>query len=261
MTLGEFIIGKQTEILIIPDKYKITVDQTANYILFELPYALDHHCWDLQPPNLLGRRTSLLEFKHYRQNGSKFWSCKPGISLYFAVAKDNIKILQKEGYSYPELKIGKTSFRVNVSGGGGPLWTDHLGANVSCCTNLPKTTLKEISHHALTVQTAEAAGVNLPAPTNHGADEINNALARQTLLPKLTKGQTIVLQTGFSVQGSTEVLFEFRQSSQKLRCSYNGQQVAVSLARVDWSSTAAKNHSIVRTTANLTQTHIHESTR
>lgn len=257
----EAIIGQQKEIIVIPDKYKVIIDPTHPYILFELPYSLDHNCWQLQPPNLLGRHISLLEFKHYRKNGSKFWSKRPGVNLFFAVDKQKIRIMPKEGLSYPELKVGAIPFSTSVSGGGGPIWTDYLSTQVSCMTNLPKRILMDIANAALTTSEASNLGIQLPKLENTSAPEIDDALARQAQLHGLVKGQKIMLKPGFTVRGDNTLYFESRSSSQKLLCTHQGSPVAVSLPRVDWVQTATQNQKPFKTSANLNQNNIPTSSQ
>ena len=223
-----------------------------SYIVFRFPYTLDHAGATFTSPKLLGTRACLQEYKHYRQGGSKFWSARPGVDLYFAVDKAKIRILVDEGHSFPVLRVGNSEFKTTVSGGGGTMWTDYLGTNVTVCSNVKLAILKEIATHAIDPQAAKIMGVSLPAHV--AADvRIDDALARLASTKRLVSGNPIMLKDGFSVYGQRKLEFDHWASPQMLSCKITGSTVRASLCRIDWTETAKLNSFSAKTTANLNQ--------
>jgi len=114
-------------ICVVPGKFMVI---TLGFILPLQTTTFDH-------PNLARRNVKILEFKHYRENGSKFWTAHAGVELSFIVPKDKIEIILAPHYSYVKALIGGRKFTFSVSGGSSRNdngWEDWLGnsAHVGC---------------------------------------------------------------------------------------------------------------------------------
>jgi len=69
-----------------PGKYHVALEDKP-FLLLRFPFTLDHAGVRFMHPNLLARFTDIQEYKHYRKDGSKFWSARPGVDLLIAVEK------------------------------------------------------------------------------------------------------------------------------------------------------------------------------
>lgn len=83
-----------------------------------------------------------LEFKHYRDDGSKYWTSRNGIEYLFAVQKKDVRLLDKVTYSYPILVLpGGEQITLNTSGGTWAKgWADFIGNITDACVNHPQKT-------------------------------------------------------------------------------------------------------------------------
>lgn len=64
-----------------------------------------------------GQVNTIMEFKHYRKNGSKFSSTIPGVEFYFCIPKKHIRVLPKMGHSFVYVEINGVEVCLNVCGG------------------------------------------------------------------------------------------------------------------------------------------------
>ena len=105
---------------------------------------------------LAARRSRLHEFKHYRGDGSKFWTAKPGVDLWFIVPRTAIRLLPEEGHSYVPAEINGVKVTFNVSGGTAPGgWTDWIGSRVSVSVGHPVADLRKVAEVAVRDEAAE----------------------------------------------------------------------------------------------------------
>ena len=108
------------------DRYEISI-QEGDYLVVEVGNKANTRSAKFNHPNIAATEKRIYEFKHYRSNGSKFWTRCAGISFYFIIPKTAIKILPEKGYSYIKAEINGVKVSFNVSGGGGSgVWTDYL---------------------------------------------------------------------------------------------------------------------------------------
>ena len=177
LQIPDIPIYGQTSIEVLPGKYCVTLEDKP-FILFRFPFTLDHAGVRFMHPNLLARFTDTQEYKHYRENGSKFWSARPGVDILMAVDKRLIRLVKAEGFSYPKLRIGNAEITTSVGGGGGGTWTDFISTRVTVCTNIKFTTLREIARLAMTPEQALKAGVTVEQPPSSESLFLANSLAR-----------------------------------------------------------------------------------
>jgi hypothetical protein len=241
----------RTSIEVLPGNYHVTLEDKP-FLLLRFPFTLDHAGVRFMHPNLLARFTDTQEYKHYRKNGSKFWSARPGVDLLIAVEKRLIRLVKEDGGTYPKLRIGNAEITTSVGGGGGSIWTDFISTNVTVCTNVKLAALQEIARLAMTPEQALKAGVTVEPPASNGSQFLANSLARMDSAKRLVAGSKIVLHDQYSVQNSQELDFVKWVNGQRMICiTKNGTQAWVSLCRVDWVKTSAANNIPVRTPAAL----------
>ena len=120
------LLSECGKVIKVNDKYTIEIPDGENLIVcagFDIKKKL---CTTFKHPNIAASEKKVFEFKHSRNNGSKFWTQKAGINHYFIIPKNQIRVFKYEGYSYVEGLIGDVRVTFNVSGGGSFGWTDWM---------------------------------------------------------------------------------------------------------------------------------------
>jgi len=199
---------------------------------------------DFRHPNMLARQWVVHEFKHYRDSGGKFWTSRAGLDVYFAVHKTAIQLVKYNGLSYPVVKIGDELFTLNVSGGGGGIWTDWIRNTASTCVDLPMKKLKVVAAQSLPVAEAVDLGVKLefePLSDAH-LTKLNDDLARQCL-GDLKPGMQLCLASGYTANGGETTLTILYREGQKFvaEAGWRRERIRVPLRCVGWAATAAAN--------------------
>jgi hypothetical protein len=100
-------------------------------------------------PNIAATSKEVHEFKHYRNNGSKFWTSRAGINHYLVIPRNQIKLLPEKGYSYIKAEINGVKVSFNVSGGGGNGWTDFLSTSAHTSINHKLSDFKKVCEVAV----------------------------------------------------------------------------------------------------------------
>ncbi len=260
MLLSE--VSKKTHVI---DEYFMTTDE-APFIILKVGYLPNRASFDFDHPKMLAREVDVLEFKHYRANGSKFWTSKLGSYLYFAVPKDKIEIVPKDGGSYPEVIIDGVQMTLSVSGGttdGG--WNDWVGGITSTFVNMPKKKLNAIVNAAMTVAEAKQAGITLDfdrrpswiktdeeweKEKKREADRIHEMVCKHVIMPQLDEGWRVQLHGAYSIGGSSGP-FIVNQPKQKRKkhvrvgsTNYCGTRVYYK--HIWWAKTAELNGDAVK---------------
>jgi hypothetical protein len=231
-----FQVDEGYEVHLPPGDHLIVV---AGAFLGETGYNFDH-------PNIAAKKSELFEFKHYRKGGSKFWTSRAGISFYFVIPKAQIEMLPEKGYSYVPVLIHGRKCRLNVSGGtsnGG--WTDYVRqeAHVGCGWRIAA--LKVLAAVALSPQECHTQGITLGIQglEDHQDERLAKIIAAVTMRSSLTPGSQVLLNDGWSYDGSQGPL---EIQSQPLRkryfiCSRGTSRVRIQYAAIDWGKTADIN--------------------
>ncbi|MEI6166501.1 MAG: hypothetical protein WCS52_04845 [bacterium] len=196
-------------------------------------------------PNLWHSRCRVYELKSYLQGGGKRWRARAGISHYFVVPKEHIKLYREQGYSYVRVLINGVAARLNVSGGGSEGWTDYVGsaASISLCHS--RGDLMKIAEVACSPVQIASLGLQLPGPLD--ADEHTRfiGLAAAAIVPGMLKaahsrtGEAVIhLADGYSYGLSKELkVSAFKKRGRKLYC----HGVIATYSQVDWVRTAELN--------------------
>lgn len=179
----------------------------APYLMLVMGASYGTALSKLEHPRLLARVCRVHEYKHYRQNGSKFWTAKPGIDLYCIVRKEDVTVVPEWGASYPKVMVNGVTLQLNVSGGTFPAgeWTDSVGAAPHTSVGYPVKTVKAVLDVALTPNEALALGLatDLVALDPDGEREFLGMAAALVMRPKLGEGAQVVIGHGYSYNVGT----------------------------------------------------------
>ncbi len=108
------------------ERYEIEIEP-GDFLMVKAGATADKATAHFKHPNVAVTARTIHEFKHYRRNGSKFWTARAGVDHYFVIPRTAIKMLPKKGYSFIPAEINGVRVSFNVSGGGdGRVWTDYL---------------------------------------------------------------------------------------------------------------------------------------
>lgn len=202
--------------------------------------------------NICVRTLDLLNFKHYRNNGSKFWTSKLGAKFQFAVPLNRIELIPEQKYSYVEVKIDGHDFVFNCSGGtNGDAWTDCVRDGSYLCVEKSIRDLKKLAEASVSPIIATQSGYTIQAESVIDNDEeIKHLWHKHCGINNLVQGCQIYLLPDFSFDGQKLLTFDNRISrtnlTQNLRClSNNRYPVKVKINQIDWIKTAELNNWLI----------------
>jgi hypothetical protein len=115
------------------DKYCLAIEP-GEYLIITVGFDHNKPGAKFTHPNIAASRKTINEYKHYRSNGSKFWTSHAGIDHVLVIPRSSVTLLPIKGYSYIKAEINGVKVSFNVSGGGGDGWTDYLDncVHISC---------------------------------------------------------------------------------------------------------------------------------
>jgi hypothetical protein len=138
--------------VLIPDKYALAIEDGQTLTLV-MGFTHDKAGARFEHPNISKSRGKKFEFKHYGQNGSKWWTSEQGVDHYLVVPRDQIRIVREMDYDYPRIVINNETVRLNVSGGSGgrgfPGWVSWIYGEAETCINHSLETLKAVCEVAI----------------------------------------------------------------------------------------------------------------
>jgi hypothetical protein len=130
------------------DKYHIEIEPN-DFLVVIMGFTANKGAANFKHPNIASTRKTVHEFKHYRDNGGKFWTSRAGLDHLFVIPRNQVKILPEKGYSYIKAEINGVKVSFNVSGGGGDGWTDYLSTFTSTSVNHKLADVKKIAQVAV----------------------------------------------------------------------------------------------------------------
>lgn len=232
------------------DNYYLEIEEGSHLILV-IGATAEHALFNFQHKNMVDRAAHVLEFKHYRDNGSKFWTAKAGVDLYFVVPKEAIEIVPEKRYSYPKVKINGEEVVLNTSGGTFPekCWTDIIRRQTVTLVNMKVSTVKKIAEVAINREEAEALGY-LPKIRYMEAEQRNYwvelaaaPIVRDWLKKHAKRGESnIMVKDNCSVTGPFLFLSQPRRKQYYLCLSPNRMQYKVRYKHINWTDTAIANN-------------------
>jgi hypothetical protein len=217
-----------------PEDYLIVVAGTR----FNSPAARFQH------PNVAAKQNTVHEFKHYRKNGSKFWTEQAGVDFFFIVPKSQIYLVKEKGFSYVPVIINGEKFSLNVSAVGSSNWTDFVRQYAHLGCGCKRKTLKKLAEVAITPQ-----NVKIREQSHFNKSLFVELATKQLHLPNLNQGHKIVLD-GASInqsKGPFEIKSrEIDRKGRKLRtwivlCPGFPSRYQVPAKFIDWTETAKAN--------------------
>ncbi len=239
---------------VLPGKYSIQFDP-AEYLVLRLGQRLGCHAAGaaFQHPAVMARRHEVFHFKHYTDQGGKFWTRSLGVSYYFVLPKSAIKIVPEFGGSWPKTAIGGKLVTLNVSGGTSDKygWIDWVNWLTETSVDLPVTTLKTVAGLAWPLEACQAAGITLDFPPMSDGDraDLEAGLAEKAGRKALKEGFQLQLARGFSFSGETQLVVQQppHRHAQAVYCrrpnapvaTYN--RVRVTFRQIDWPETCRLN--------------------
>jgi hypothetical protein len=229
------------------DRIVYTVDAEDNYTVeFSTHEHLVLHAsakWGtaasrFQHEKMMACQTTVLEFKHYREKGSKFWTAHPGVEFWWVIPKSKLELVPEKGHSYVPVKLNGIRFRLNVSGGtsaNGKGWTDWVReqADTSCGFTLKQ--LRALFDAGMTLEECKAAGVVVDLRHRKGFEEL--VAAKTPLQP----GHVVYLKEGYSFQGSTGPFTVEKKEKQSYLLNVFGMRGKVGPKYIDWVKTVQAN--------------------
>ncbi len=117
------------------DRYEVEIEP-GDFLVVRAGATVDKPTALFTHPNIVASARVIHEFRHYRRNGSTFWTARAGVDHYFVIPRNAIKLLPEKGYSWIPAEINGVKVKFNVSGGGdGSVWTDYLFTHTCIAVN------------------------------------------------------------------------------------------------------------------------------
>jgi hypothetical protein len=225
---------------------------SGDHVMVEVFALIGSAAGKARPENAVYIAPKVLEFKHYRKGGGKFWTAKAGMVFGFVIPKIAIDlILDKPTYSYVPAEIGGETFVLNVTGGTGGKdgWFDYISRSLSVCGTITRKRLAVLDKAALSPVASRLLGMTC---SNRQEDDCGESLKR-ILAREITlkPGMKIALYH-CSVGGKTDG-FEIAEMGRKKWSGRREQAVYLSggyhtpslirckLNQIDWIKTAEAN--------------------
>lgn len=192
------------------------------------------------------------EYKHERQNGSKFWTSKAGIDILLAIPADKVLVHHFEGMSYPKVTINGKTFTLNVSGGtGNPgiRWVDWIGDISNTSINISLSMLKALL--AVAIPASEVSAPDSFKPYAHFDAEQWQELVAKAMVT-ITPGMTVFTAKGVQYNGEPFVV-SARKGNQVFVLSANGSGLRMTTSKIDYTLTANANNITIPTPEQFTR--------
>jgi len=225
------------------DEYSIQVAK-GDYLAINVPVLYGSSAAKFDHANIKAMKREVFEFKHYRKNGSKFYTEKPGFSYLFLVPKENIELnTEKSGYSYVYVIIGGQEYCLSVSGGTSEDgWTDWVFQG---CSALVQSSIKKIKPIADAATYDGIIDINSTyIPNEDEQNRFRRLCAYHDTRKKLKKGDKIFLwHCEYKGKKGPFDIIEKPWKKRYFRCA-DGlySSVRVKYSQIDWVKTAERNN-------------------
>jgi len=195
-------------------------------------------------PNILNKLPRVLEFKHYRSSGGKFWTAQAGYEVFFCIPTSKIEMVPTAGYSYVPVIISGQQFILNVSGGTFPAghWTDTVRQQTHTSVFRAAKHLKVLANAAVTPDEFKTLGIDIELPDEPDMKRWNEIVSRIDGMHKLTIGKQVVLDDGVYIPGHDARVLTIEsigtQYSRTIIGSAPGYgRIRVKRTDIDWTKT------------------------
>jgi hypothetical protein len=253
------------------DKYDIEIE-AGEYLIVVMGFGVDKGASRFQHPNIVASYKKIHEFKHYRKNGSKFWTSQAGVNHVFVIPRNKITIIPEKGYSYIKAEINGVKVSFSVSGGtcsGG--WADYLNIMTHTCINHKLEDVKKIAEVSVRnsplepiktneLDTNELERWNKLADKfdNKKKKEIKNIKEKIAKMVEENKQPYLVMNKGFTIDKGLAInvnrkLKKFKTdregvwdwvwsgSPKNFTINVGWNRYKVKVSQIDWDKTAQEN--------------------
>ncbi len=229
-------------------EYAIHFAPGSHLILSTFAYYGCHAVTRFDHPTVLVKQMRVLEFKHYRRQGSKFWTSKAGLDFVFAVDKAAIEVPLEKGYSYVRVLIGGQPMTLNCSGGGGSAWNDWASHGCSLCGQATLQRLRALA--AVSAPYTDIGPDKIPAMfdihelKDYQQTEFMQLAARHDVQKRVKPGMQLQLRSRCSIDGSQGpfTITERPKRGRRFICDVSTyRRYRIRYAEVDWLVTAELN--------------------
>ena len=214
-----------------------TVHFASGPLFLRIGHAIDKPGARFQHPSILARRNVVLEFKHYRKAGSKFWTASAGSEFYICIPKEQVQLVKEESYSYPKVIVNGVQVVLNVSGHGGSQdgWHDSVGAVSSTLINMPLRILKALCAVALTPSVAP----KMDFPKEDQSARFLELACRK--LVGLKPSMKVVLNDTTRLVGTVCEVVPALRKNHLFAKTVDGETYRIGREQIDWTKTANAN--------------------
>jgi hypothetical protein len=224
-------------------QYQVQLPQ-GDFLLLIVPTIYPSAASKFNHPNILAKRDTVMEFKHYRKAGSKFWTSQPGVEFILAIPKSRIALVMERGYSnVPVIINGKRTF-LNVSGGTINGWTDSVHQGCTTGVTTKKSVIQALAEAAMTREEAAAYGLDkllAEKLSTEGPGHYFSELCAKKVV-KLKPGMKTILAGSYSIDGEHgpfEVVEKYKR--QYVVKSKHRPETRVKERMIDWVKTGEVN--------------------
>lgn len=250
------------------EPYKVAID-AGEYLVVEVGATAGKASASFTHPNISETAKRIYHFRTYYASGHKRWRSRAGVSHYFVIPRSAVTLLPEKGCSYVKALINGVKVSFNVSGGGGPGWTDYLHTHTQISINHKVSDLKRIAAVAVRgtkyegfVQIADPITADEEKTWNRLAAKANGKLkAKICKLVEEGKRPMVQLLDGYSYGGNgsgvasrverrykkvpiTETSWQYEETgavkSLVMDVGY-GDGVRAKVSQIDWFATAKAN--------------------
>jgi hypothetical protein len=251
------------------DRYQVEIDP-GDFLVIRTGATAGKAAFHFDHPNMAAKAKTIFEFKHYRKNGSKFWTARAGMEFYFVIPRSAVTMLPEKGHSYVPAMINGVKVQFNVSGGTANGWTDWLHMNTEISVNHPVRDLKKLAAVAVRGSIMEPVVPKALEPEREARWSRLAARVSKGLIEKVVKlaedGKKPVVKLLPGYSETEGVLIEVSRRAKQItmpttpgslrtyRIEYIGSvrslfleipgnwgRTRVKLNQVDWAATAAGN--------------------
>ncbi len=198
-------------------------------------------------PHLAARQDQVFHTRAYWPDGRKKWFAHAGRDFYFVIPRDRIELVFTKGYSYVPVLVNGQSWRLNVSGGGGEIWTDYVRHQSHVGIGCSKKQLDSLARAALPPgQAQDQVNLELKELSTSDAAYFAELLAGSVCREHLAAGHQLFLQDGYRFDDRRGPFYV--ESKTPRRRVYlvrtrpdGGTCVRVPYQSIDWTATATAN--------------------
>jgi len=228
------------------EKYTVVLPE-EDYLIVVAGTFYDSAGSRFEHPNIAAKQNRLYEFKHYRRNGSKFWTSKTGLDFLFVIPKDKILLVNEKGYSYVPIFINGKDFHINTSGGGAAEWTDWVRqyAHVGC--DYTQKVLHKLAEVALSPNECKSKGItiDLRKLTENEINGFVESATKQIYQSKLDAGHKVILFEGYHIndsKGPFEIDDRYTSSKGRKLNKWLVDCYRITPKHINWIQTAKANN-------------------